>query len=139
LAGSGSPQDVSEGSRVSQVYLFELASHRTQWLSSRQQLIAGNVANANTPQYAAQDLKPFSAVLDQQFTMTTTNPAHITPPDIELAAERQTDSDSADPTISGNSVNLQDEMMKLGEVGRDSSMANSVKKIFHQMMMSALK
>jgi flagellar basal-body rod protein FlgB len=128
------------GSRVSQVYLFELASHRTQWLSSRQELIAGNVANANTPQYRAQDLKPFSAVLDQtQFTMTTTNPAHIMPPEIELAADRQTDSDAADPTISGNSVNLQDEMMKLGEVGRDSSMANSVKKIFHQMMMSSLK
>ena len=124
---------------MSQVYLFELASHRTQYLSSRQQLIAGNVANANTPQYAAQDLKPFSAVLDQQFTMTTTNPAHITPPETELAADRQTDSDAADSTISGNSVNLQDEMMKLGEVSRDSSMANSVKKIFHQMMMSSLK
>jgi len=125
---------------VSQVYIFELASHRSQWLSSRQELIAGNVANANTPQYRAQEIKPFSAVLDQtQVTMTTTNPAHITPPEIELAAERQTDSDSADPTISGNSVNLQDEMMKLGEVSRDSSMANSVKKIFHQMMMSALK
>jgi flagellar basal-body rod protein FlgB len=71
--------------------------------------------------------------------MATTNPAHITPPETELAAERQTDSDAADATISGNSVNLQDEMMKLGEVGRDSSMANSVKKIFHQMMMSSLK
>jgi flagellar basal-body rod protein FlgB len=105
---------------VTQVYLFELASHRTQWLSTRQQLIAGNVANANTPQFRAQDLKPFSAVLDQtQFTMATTNPAHITPPDIELAAERQTDSDATDPTISGNSVNLQDEMMKLGEVGEE--------------------
>jgi flagellar basal-body rod protein FlgB len=127
------------GSRVTQVYLFELASQRTQWLSTRQELVAGNVANANTPQYRAQDLKPFSAVLDQQFAMATTNPAHITPPETELAADRQTDSDSADPTISGNSVNLQDEMMKLGEVGRDASMANSVKKIFHQMMMSSLK
>ena len=125
---------------MSQIYLFQLASHRTQWLSTRQSLIAGNVANANTPEYRAQDLKPFSAVLDQtQFSMSTTNPAHFTPAESELDPERQTNSDSADPTISGNSVNLQDEMMKLGEVSRDSSMANSVKKIFHQMMMSALK
>jgi flagellar basal-body rod protein FlgB len=125
---------------VSQVYLLELASQRSQWLSTRQSLIAGNVANANTPQYRAQDLKPFSAVLDQMpFTMATTNPAHFTPAASELDPERQTDSDSADPTISGNSVNLQDEMIKLGEVSRDSSMANSVKKIFHQMMMTALK
>ena len=125
---------------MSPVYLFELASHRTQWLSTRQSLIAGNVANANTPQYRAQDLKPFSAVLDETpFTMATTNPADFTPAESELDPERQTASDSADPTISGNSVNLQDEMIKLGEVSRDSSMANSVKKIFHQMMMSALK
>ena len=125
---------------MSQVYLFQLASQRTQWLSTRQSLIAGNVANANTPQYRAQDLKPFSAVLDQTpFTMATTNPAHFTPAESDLDPDRQTDSDSADPTISGNSVNLQDEMIKLGEVSRDSSMANSVKKIFHQMMMAALK
>ncbi len=125
---------------MSQVYLFQLASERTQWLSTRQSLIAGNVANANTPQYRAQDLKPFATVLDQtQITMATTNPAHITPAETELAADHQTNSDSADPTISGNSVNLQDEMLKLGEVSRDSMMANSVKKIFHQMMMSALK
>jgi flagellar basal-body rod protein FlgB len=38
---------------VSQVYLLELASQRSQWLSTRQSLIAGNVANANTPQYRA--------------------------------------------------------------------------------------
>ena len=125
---------------MSQVYLFQLASQRTQWLSARQELIAGNVANANTPQFRAQDLKPFSVVLDQtQVTMATTNPAHFTSTPSDLDPDRQTDSDSADPTISGNSVNLQDEMIKLGEVSRDSSMANSVKKIFHQMMMSALK
>ena len=125
---------------MSQVYLFELASHRTQWLSSRQQLIAGNVANANTPEYRAQDLKPFAAVLAQtQITMATTDPAHLTPAETEFDPDRQIDSENPDSTISGNSVNLQDEMMKLGEVGRDSSMANSVKKIFHQMMMSALK
>ena len=129
---------------MSQVYLFELASHRTQWLSSRQELIAGNVANANTPQYRAQDLKPFSAVLDQtQVTMATTNPAHITPPDEgELDPPVvQTDERcrrSRRYRAIGRS-NLQDEMIKLGEVGRDSSMANSVKKIFHQMMMSSLK
>lgn len=125
---------------MADAYIYSLASQRIGYLSSRQSLIAGNVANANTPQYRAQDLKPFSAVLDQMpFTMATTNPAHFTPAASELDPERQTDSDSADPTISGNSVNLQDEMIKLGEVSRDSSMANSVKKIFHQMMMTALK
>jgi flagellar basal-body rod protein FlgB len=125
---------------VSQVYLFQLASQRTQYLSARQALIAGNVANANTPGFRAQDLRSFASVLDQtQITMATTNPAHIAPEPTSLDASRQTDSDSANATVSGNYVNLEDEMMKLGEVSRDSLMTNSVKKIFHQMMMSALK
>ena len=41
--------------------------------------------------------------------------------------------------MSGNSVNLEGEMIKLGEVNRDYSEANGIKKIFHQMMMAALK
>ena len=49
---------------MSEVYLFQLATQRTQWLHARQSLIAGNVANANTPGYSARDLVPFTAVLD---------------------------------------------------------------------------
>ena len=125
---------------MSQVYLFQLASQRTQWLSMRQSLIAGNVANANTPEFKAQDLKPFATVLAQtQITMATTNPAHLEPEETALSQDREIDSENPDSTISGNSVDLQNEMIKLGEVGRDSAMANSIKKIFHQMMMSALK
>ena len=45
------------------VYLFQLSTQRTAYLSQRQTLIAENVANANTPGFAARDLAPFSAVL----------------------------------------------------------------------------
>ncbi len=125
---------------MTQVYLYQLASQRTQWLSARQQLIAGNVANSTTPGYRAQDLKPFAAVLDHtSITMATTNPLHMAPEPTEIDPAKQTDADAADPTISGNTVSLQDEMIKLGEVSRESQTTNAVKKIFHQMMMSALK
>ena len=61
--------------RVSQPYVLQLASQRTQWLSARESLIASNVANANTPGYQAIDLQPFSAVLDStQVSMVSTNP-----------------------------------------------------------------
>ena len=125
---------------MSQPYVLQLASQSTQWLSARQSLIASNVANANTPGYRAVDLQPFSAVLDStQVSMVTTNPAHMTPTQDELASARVVESDSSHETLSGNSVRLEQEMIKLGDVNRDYSMSTNIKRAIHQMMMSALK
>jgi flagellar basal-body rod protein FlgB len=125
---------------VSQPYVLQLAAQRTQWLSARQSLIANNVANANTPAYRATDLQPFSAVLDStQVSMVTTNPAHLTPTQDELTSARVVESDPSDETLSGNSVRLEQEMIKLGDVSRDYSMGTNIKRAIHQMMMSALK
>jgi flagellar basal-body rod protein FlgB len=120
--------------------LFEIASQRTQWLNTRQSLIASNVANANTPAFQARDLPPFASVLDRAgVSMVTTDPAHISPSDAAFDPGRPADDDGANATLSGNSVDLESEMIKLGEIGRDNAMTNSIKKIFHQMMLSALK
>ena len=125
---------------MSQPYVLQLASQSTQWLSARQSLIASNVANANTPGYRAVDLQPFSAVLDStQVTMVTTNPAHMRPTQEEFASARVVESDSPDETLSGNSVNLEEEMIKLGDVNREYSMGTNIKRAIHQMLMSALK
>ncbi len=125
---------------MSQPYVFQLASQSAQWLSARQSLIASNVANANTPGYRALDLQPFSAVLDStQVAMVTTNPAHMTPTQEEFASARVAESDSSDETLSGNSVRLEDEMIKLGDVNRAYSMGTNIKRAIHQMLMSALK
>lgn len=45
------------------IQLFELASRQAQWLSVRQNVVAGNIANANTPHYKARDVQPFESVL----------------------------------------------------------------------------
>jgi flagellar basal-body rod protein FlgB len=125
---------------VSQVYLFQLASQRTHWLSARQSLIADNVANASTPGFAAKDLRPFSAVLDStQVWTATTNPGHIAPTTAESDLSRPEDSDASNQSLSGNSVNLPSEMIKLGDVNHEYSVATGITRIFHQMMMAALK
>jgi flagellar basal-body rod protein FlgB len=125
---------------VTDVYLFKLASQRTGYLSQRQTLIAENVANVNTPGYKAVDLKPFSAALDDAaIAMATTNPAHLTPTAQELDPPRPAESDAANATVSGNSVDLEGEMVKLGEVNRDFTESTGITKIFHQMFMQALK
>ncbi|MBV8473252.1 MAG: flagellar basal body rod protein FlgB [Hyphomicrobiales bacterium] len=125
---------------MSEPYVFKLAAQRTDWLSTRQTLIAGNVANANTPGYRATDLQPFSSVLDAtQASMTTTNPMHMTPSDQELTAAHVVETDPADETMSGNTVRLENEMIKLGDVNRDYTMGTNIKRALHQMMMSVLK
>ena len=125
---------------MSDVYLYKLASQRIGYLSERQSLIAGNVANANTPAFKALDLKPFSATLQETaLTLAMTNPAHITPAAQELAAPKPSEDEAANATVSGNSVDLESEMVKLGEVSRDYQLSTGVQKIFHQMFTQALK
>ena len=41
------------------VTLFKLAASHNTWLSERQLTIAANVANADTPNFRAQDVAPF--------------------------------------------------------------------------------
>ena len=122
------------------IYLDQLSAQRTQWLNLRQSLIAGNVANANTPGFLAKDIAPFTSVLAQtQLVMLSNSPGHIEPTEADYAPPRAADDDGANATLSGNSVNLEGEMMKLGDISRDANTVNAIKKIYHQMMMSALK
>jgi len=71
--------------------------------------------------------------------MLVTNAAHLTPTAQGLGGPRPVESDAADASVSGNSVDIEKEMVHLGEVNRDFSEATNIKKIFHQMMMQALK
>ncbi len=105
---------------MAEPYIFKLASQRSQWLTTRETMIAGNVANANTPGYRATDLQPFSSVLDStQMTMATTNPMHMTPTEDDLNASRVVETEPSDETISGNSVRTRrpDDQARRGEPG----------------------
>ena len=67
------------------IQLFALASRQAEWLSVRQEVVAGNIANASTPKYLAKDITPFSAVLDNTAMvqhMAVTQPGHMASNDI---------------------------------------------------------
>jgi flagellar basal-body rod protein FlgB len=63
--------------------LFSLISGRMSWLSARQSVLAENVANGDTPNYVARDLKPldFQNMLSGQEKssthLATTNVRHF--------------------------------------------------------------
>ncbi len=130
----------TEGLFLSDIYLFQVASQKAQWLSARQTAVASNVANASTPGYRAVDVQPFSAMLDTSpIAMVTTNAAHITPATSPLDSLKEVETDPAEQTLSGNTVNLEQQMINLGDVSRDFSMTSGIRRAFHQLMLAAIK
>ena len=122
------------------IYLFQVASQKSEWLSARQTAVASNVANANTPGYRALDVQPFSAVLNTSpISMATTDPGHVTPSVSPLDSLREIETDPAEETLSGNTVNIEQQMINLGDVNRDFSMTANIRRAFHQLILSALK
>ena len=120
--------------------LFSLASQNASWLSTRQATIAANVANANTPGYHARDVQPFSAVLSHlNLPMATTSASHIQPASFGGGKVNVKTTDSWDVLYSGNSVDLEQEMMKAGDVNRAHALNVNVTRAFHQMLINAVK
>ena len=125
---------------MSDIYLFQVASQKAQWLSARQTAVASNVANASTPGYRAVDVQPFSAVLTTSpIAMALTNAAHMAPAGSPLESIKRVESEPAEQSLSGNTVNLEQQMIDLGDVSRDYSMTVGVRRAFHQLMLAALK
>lgn len=118
------------------IQLFQLAAHQAHWLSVRQDVVAGNVANANTPGYKAMDVEPFEAVLASQGRrMSATNSAHFVEDGMRNAVQVVDDPEMPMVKPSGNSVSLADELIKTGEIRREFQLNVSLVKSFHQMMM----
>jgi len=123
------------------VNLFNLAAQQARWLSVRQSVIAGNVANVNTPGYVARDVAPFEAVLDnRRVSMKTTEPGHMSGnnPLVQDVSLRE---DDENPAIlpSGNTVSLQTELVKSADVQRQFNINTAIVKAFHNMMSMATK
>jgi flagellar basal-body rod protein FlgB len=121
------------------LYILRLASQNARWLSERESLIAGNVANASTPGYRARDIAPFSRVLEGvQSSLETTNSAHLTLAS-GFSEANYVEVASPEETLSGNSVNLEQQMIHLGEVNRAYALNTNVTRAFHQMILSVAK
>jgi flagellar basal-body rod protein FlgB len=123
------------------IQLFELASKQAEWLSVRQSVVAGNIANANTPGFKAKDVTPFQAVLETTgIRMAATQPGHFT--DASEMASRVVEtkpSDEIGVQESGNTVGLAEELMKQGQVKREFDMNAGLVKAFHRMMLMTVR
>lgn len=122
------------------VFLTKLVSNNNDWLSTREATIAENIANANTPGFRAKDLEPFTTVISKtQLAMTATHSGHLGQITEVARSSEVEKADSWAVSHSGNSVSLEQELMKAGEVARDHSLNTSIAKSFHRMYLSAVK
>ncbi|MCJ8520862.1 flagellar basal-body rod protein FlgB [Pseudorhizobium tarimense] len=124
------------------IQLFALASRQAEWLSVRQEVVATNIANANTPKYRAQDVSPFDAVLDEtQVRMARTHPGHLAESQFsqDIAVKETEVNDEIGIQESGNTVALAEELTKTGEIKKQYELSTSLVKSFHSMMLMTVR
>lgn len=127
--------------RLDDIPLFDAIRSRLGWLEERQRVIAQNVANSDTPGYAARDLKApgdFAHVLARQVQgvgVIRTSSAHIVAEPhrpVRYAAAEAPDSET---TLDGNSVVVEEQMLRMAE----SRMAHDAAIGFYQKSMNMLR
>lgn len=124
------------------IQLFALASKQAEWLSVRQEVVANNIANANTPQFKSKDVSPFEAVLSNTtMSMARTNAAHFGDSSLSnnVKVEEAALNDEIGIQESGNTVALSKELSKAGEVKRQYELSANLVKSFNSMMLLTVK
>lgn len=102
---------------------FALATHA----GARQSVVAGNLANADTPGYRARDVTPFSDAYGDESgstQMRTTRAGHLGSDLVERTWPTYFPDTPADPD--GNSVSIEEEMLKAVEVKRQYDRAIAI-------------
>lgn len=108
--------------------VLQLASGLMGHASSRQRVIAENVAHADTPGYRARDLADFSATLEQTpgFSARVTRPGHIPFGADPRGFDPHQETAPGAVSPNGNTVSLEDQMTRAAEARQSHEMALGV-------------
>ncbi|HEY0524744.1 MAG TPA: flagellar basal body rod protein FlgB [Stellaceae bacterium] len=126
--------------------LFRALTQRMSWLGDRQNVLAQNVANVDTPGYVPQDLKaPSFRELVRggsggsagHLALATTSPEHLAGQQSSTAFRKQAEP-GAQRVPSGNAVSVEEEMMKISETASDHQLVTSLYKDHIAMIKAVL-
>lgn len=112
---------------IADLPILSMLRTKMQWHQERQRLLSENVANADTPKFQPRDLTPpdFDRKLPASVSLASTNAAHL--PGFAGNSRFPTGRDGGYETRpSGNSVNLEDEMMKVASNQMDYQAATTL-------------
>ncbi|MBR9841779.1 MAG: FlgB family protein [Rhodobacteraceae bacterium] len=106
--------------------IFQLSHAMARHAAQRQETVAANMANADTPGYAARDLTPFTELVrhrTDQTGMRATRDRHIGA-GLSLAAQDLQTHTETSPN--GNNVSLEEEMMRAVSVRKQHDRALAI-------------
>jgi flagellar basal-body rod protein FlgB len=113
---------------ISDIPILSMLRTRMQWHQQRQQVLAENVANADTPNYRPKDLvEPrfeLAAPGVAPLTLTRTDPAHLAALGDPSAFRSNPNQFQVRPA--GNAVSLEDEMLKVASNQMDYQAATQL-------------
>lgn len=110
--------------------IFKMASRMARHAVTRQEVIAKNIANADTPEYRAKDIASFADTYDTTSSdtkMRTTRAGHVLDSAATPSGYDLVDAPGA-TSPNGNTVSLETEMMKSSQVRHEHELALSVYK-----------
>jgi flagellar basal-body rod protein FlgB len=100
--------------------------HRMQYLIERQGVVSGNVANSATPGYLAKDISFEKMVNTQGIKMASTNGNHLSGKSI--SSNHKMSEDTKHIRHDGNSVKMDEEMLKLQDIQMNFRLATQLYK-----------
>ena len=141
---------------ASSLALLRDASDKLQWLAARQAVVGQNIANVDTPAYQARDLKPlrFRDVLAETRGsdgprdvargiargLARTHTGHLDARGPARGPYRSTRTpDFLEETLSGNNVNLQENLVKLASIEAEYGLATNLMSRYHSMILQATR
>jgi flagellar basal-body rod protein FlgB len=127
----------------SRIPLLNMLTKKMGWLSQRQVVLSQNVANGDTPGYQAKDLQPFDfkkelAGAGLRLQAKRTDAAHLASGGSDGGNRRAlAAADKYEASPQGNTVVLEEEMLKISDTQMDHSMiANLYRKQMGMLKMA---
>lgn len=113
---------------LSRVPLLSGLAARLDFLSARTSVIAENIANADTPDYAAKDIKSADfGALAKTASLRVSDPKHIaTPSGVSAGSYRTVSAPDGEASLTGNQVSLETQAMKLSETRSQYALATNI-------------
>jgi flagellar basal-body rod protein FlgB len=105
----------------SNVPIFDMLRRRMEWLTERQAVLADNIANSDTPEFTAKDVAAldFEKELVSATKMHVTNTRHLVGTGVAGHNASIIDSPDSEASPNGNSVVLEDQMIKVSDTQFD--------------------
>jgi flagellar basal-body rod protein FlgB len=120
--------------------LSNALKHRMDFLVQRQGIVSGNIANVNTPDYAARDID-FRALTERNLAgngMITTDQQHMNGAGASGGLTGALNSKSYPVRLDGNAVTIEEEMLKMGSLRGEHALLNSAYSKYTQMYRTAI-